>query len=239
MFLSSVLRPKPLLPRCSKLLPIFPGGRSHFSLNFWDSLDPEVTVHQISAELCPFENLLIFFLLFPVTFTYSLHPVHWIIQESVYVLHLITCHRHIMPTYLRSSCWKYHQIYSAQFRYQDWTCPQIIVKILAPPKYYKSHPQYFPTQTISSLDSDASQLDISTKGKYSIPIKNMETWEKRACRLVAINSDLFSMAAYQCPWNSCSVYQTLYRSVYNISYRITSGSKPFSFCLLKISTGSL
>ena len=32
MLLLCVLRPKALLPRHSKLLPIFPGGRSHFSL---------------------------------------------------------------------------------------------------------------------------------------------------------------------------------------------------------------
>ena len=54
MLLLCVLPPKALLPRSTKLLPIFPGGRSHFSLNFWASL---VTVHQISAELCPNENL--------------------------------------------------------------------------------------------------------------------------------------------------------------------------------------
>ena len=73
MLLLSVVRPKPLLPRCSKLLHIFPGRRSHFSLNFWASLDPEVTVHQISAELCPFEflfiYLLFFFFLFPINST--------------------------------------------------------------------------------------------------------------------------------------------------------------------------
>ena len=36
--------------------------------------------------------------------------------------------------------------------------------------------------------------------KYSIPIKNLEIWDKRAHNLVAINShaDLFSMAAYLC-----------------------------------------
>ena len=28
---------------------------------------------------------------------------------------------------------------------QDWTCSQNIVKLLAPLKYYRSHPQYFPT----------------------------------------------------------------------------------------------
>ena len=48
--------------------------------------------------------------------------------------------------------------------------------------------------------TDASQLDISSRGKYSIPIKNMEILEKRACNLVAINShaNLFLSATYQC-----------------------------------------
>ena len=77
------------------------GGRSHFSLNFWASLDPEVTVNQRSAELYSFEIFCKFFFCFQLT--YSLHPEHWIIQKSVYVLHLITCHGRIMPR-LRSSC---------------------------------------------------------------------------------------------------------------------------------------
>ena len=40
MLHSSVCYLKPFLPRLSKLLPIFPGGRSHFSLNFCARLDP-------------------------------------------------------------------------------------------------------------------------------------------------------------------------------------------------------
>ena len=62
---------------------------TYFSLNFWVSCDPEVTVHQISAELCPF--------LFPINPSHSLHPEHRIIQESVYLLCLITCHGRMMP----------------------------------------------------------------------------------------------------------------------------------------------
>ena len=83
---------------------------------------------------------------------------------------------------------------------QDWTCPQQFVKLLALMRFYKSKSQYFPTQNIPPLDTDASQLDISSRGKYSIPIKNMGIWEKRACSLVVIDShaDLFSSAAYQC-----------------------------------------
>ena len=83
---------------------------------------------------------------------------------------------------------------------QDGKCLQELVKLLAPMRYYTSISQYFPTQNISPLDPDTSQLDISSRGKYSIPIKNMRIWEKRACYLVAINSHaaLFLSAAYQC-----------------------------------------
>ena len=35
-------------------------------------------------------------LLFPINSSHSLHLEHWIIQESVYVLHLITCHGRMM-----------------------------------------------------------------------------------------------------------------------------------------------
>ena len=43
-------------------------------------------------------------------------------------------------------------------------------------------------------------MDLSNKGKCSIPMKNIEIWEKRAHKLIAINShaDLFSSAAYLC-----------------------------------------
>ena len=83
---------------------------------------------------------------------------------------------------------------------QDWTCPQKLVKLLAPMRYYKSKSQYFPTENIPHLDADVSQLVMSSRGKYSIPIKNLEIWEKRARSLVAVNShaDLFSSTAYLC-----------------------------------------
>ena len=55
-------------------------------------------------------------------------------------------------------------------------------------------------EKITHLNADALQLDMSSRGKYSVPIKNLEIWEKRARNLVAINSqaDLFSSAAYLC-----------------------------------------
>ena len=43
-------------------------------------------------------------------------------------------------------------------------------------KYYRSKSQYFPTENISHLDADASQLDMSSRSKYSVPIKNLEVW---------------------------------------------------------------
>ena len=43
-------------------------------------------------------------------------------------------------------------------------------------------------------------LDISNKGRASIPLKNLEAWERKARKLVSINShaDLFSSAAFLC-----------------------------------------
>ena len=82
---------------------------------------------------------------------------------------------------------------------KDWVCPQNVVSHLTQTKYYKSHSQFFPTDNIPPLESEASLLDLSNKGKCSIPMRNLEIWEKRARKLVAINShtDLFSSAAYR------------------------------------------
>ena len=50
-------------------------------------------------------------------------------------------------------------------------------------------------------------------GKYSVPSKNMEIWEKRARSQVAINSyaDLFSSAAYQCLQQESMSVNALFR----------------------------
>ena len=83
---------------------------------------------------------------------------------------------------------------------KDWLCPQNLVLSLALMKYYKSKNQYLATENLSQLESNASSLDISSRGRCSVPVKNSEFWEKRACKLVAISShaDLFSSAAYLC-----------------------------------------
>ena len=83
---------------------------------------------------------------------------------------------------------------------KDWLCPQHLVSFLAPTKYYKSQNQYFPTENLPLLEPDALLLDISTRGRCSVPVKNLEFWEKRARELVVINlhADLFSSAAYLC-----------------------------------------
>ena len=73
-----------------------------------------------------------------------------------------------------------------------------MVSALAPTKFYKSQNQYLPTDNIPQLEADVSLLDISNKGRASIPLKNLEAWERKARKLVAINShaDLFSSAAF-------------------------------------------
>ena len=44
------------------------------------------------------------------------------------------------------------------------------------------------------------KLDMSSKGSYSVTDRNLELWEKKARKLVAIKShaDSFSSAAYLC-----------------------------------------
>ena len=81
---------------------------------------------------------------------------------------------------------------------KDWICSQNLVSSLGPMKYYKSQKQYFPMENLLQLESEASLLDMSSRGRYSVPMRNLECWEKRARKLVAINlhADLFSSAAY-------------------------------------------
>ena len=83
---------------------------------------------------------------------------------------------------------------------RDWICPQSLVSALAPTKFYKNQNQYLPTDNIPQLEADASLLDISIKGRASILLKNLEAWERKARKLVSVNShaDLFSSAAFLC-----------------------------------------
>ena len=84
--------------------------------------------------------------------------------------------------------------------FRDWICPQNMVSALAPTKFYKSQNQYLPTDNIPQLEADASLLDLSNEGRASIPLKNLEAWERKARKLISINShaDLFSSAAFLC-----------------------------------------
>ena len=93
-----------------------------------------------------------------------------------------------------------HNRFDSDKCFSDWICPQNLVSALAPTKFYKSQNQYLPTDNIPQLEADASLLDISNKGRASIPLKNLEAWERKARKLVSINShaDLFSSAAFLC-----------------------------------------
>ena len=91
---------------------------------------------------------------------------------------------------------------------KGWVCPPNLVSALTQTKYYKSHSQFFPTDNIPQLESEASLLDLSNKGKCSIPMRNLENWEKRARKLMAINShvDLFFLCCilmYVCSSRQC------------------------------------
>ena len=90
---------------------------------------------------------------------------------------------------------------------RDWICPQSLVSALALIKFYKSQNQYFPADNIPQLEADVSLLDISNKGRASIPLKNLEAWERKARKLVSINShaDLFSAAFLSLQQESMSV----------------------------------
>ena len=83
---------------------------------------------------------------------------------------------------------------------KDWLSSQNLVSSLAPTKFYRSQNQYFPTENIPPLEVDASLLDLSSKGRWLIPVKSLDVWGKRPRNLVVINSyaDLFSSAAYLC-----------------------------------------
>ena len=83
---------------------------------------------------------------------------------------------------------------------KDWVRSQNLVYALTQTKFYMSQSQYFPTDNIPPLESDASVLDLSNKEICTIRMKSTEIWEKRACKLIAINLhvDLFSSAAYLC-----------------------------------------
>ena len=80
---------------------------------------------------------------------------------------------------------------------RDWICYQNLVS-LSQIKFYKHQNQYFPTDNIPPLESEDSLLDLSSKVKCSIPMRNIEIWEKIVRKLIAINAhaDLISSAAY-------------------------------------------
>ena len=81
---------------------------------------------------------------------------------------------------------------------KGWLCPQNL--ILFQRNITKARINIFLRKNLPQLEADSSLLDISNRGICSVPVKNLEVWEKRACKLMAINShaDLFSSAAYLC-----------------------------------------
>ena len=110
---------------------------------------------------------------------------------------------------------------------KEWVCPPNLASALTQTKYYKSHSQFFPTDNIP-------QLDLSNKEKCSISMRNLENWEKRARKLVAINShaDLFSFCCILIYAAAVNVYtstvktfgshsqidKTCYCHVYDVGY---------------------
>ena len=66
---------------------------------------------------------------------------------------------------------------------KDWLCPQHLVSSLAPTKYYKSQSHYFPTENLPKLEADGSLLDISSRGRCSVQVKNLEFWKKESSQI--------------------------------------------------------
>ena len=69
------------------------------------------------------------------------------------------------------------------------------VSALVPTKFYKSQNQFLPSDNVPPLEADASLLELSNKGRASVPIKNLEAWEKKARIAISSHADLFSSAA--------------------------------------------
>ena len=63
---------------------------------------------------------------------------------------------------------------------RDWICSQSLLSSLTQTKFYRSQSQYFLTDSVPPLESEASVLHLSSKGKCSIPMKNLEIWGKKS-----------------------------------------------------------
>ena len=113
---------------------------------------------------------------------------------------------------------------------KDWLCPQNLAASLTSTKLYKSQNQYFPPENILQLEADASLLDLSNKGRCSVPRKNLEVWEKRARKLVAIKShaDLFSSAAYLCLQQESMLVTTLSRPLEAVAKSVKHATAMFT-----------
>ena len=122
--------------------------------------------------------------------------------------------------------------------FSDWICPQNLVSALAPTKFYKCQNQYLPTDNIPQLEADASLLDISNKGRASIPLKNLEAWERKARKLVSITShaDLFSSAAFLCLQQESMSVAALSRLLEAITKSIKHATAFIIYSFLLLST---
>ena len=87
---------------------------------------------------------------------------------------------------------------------KDWLYSPNLISSLALTKFYSLNQYFpksiFPNRKYSTIRSGRFFAGFIQKGRCSIPVKNLEAWEKRARKLVAINShtDWFSSAAYLC-----------------------------------------
>ena len=110
-----------------------------------------------------------------------------------------------------------------------------LVTSLAPTKFYKSQNQYLLTDNVPTLEADASLLDLSNKGRYAIPIKQLGSMGKESsqthssqfpCRLVFICSIFMpptridvGCGPFKTSWGRSKIDQTRYSYVHHINNR--------------------
>ena len=118
----------------------------------------------------------------------SIYGIEYLMESHATPLLLLPQSKLVENTvrFLQSKNWKIDTQKCGRY----WICSQNLVSSLTKTKFYNR-------VSIPPLEMEVSLLDFSSKGKCSIPMRNIEIWEKRAHKLIAVNShaDLFSSAA--------------------------------------------
>ena len=82
---------------------------------------------------------------------------------------------------------------------QDWVLSRADIKKQVKFKCYQSHNEFFPTETASALDPDATRLGMSLTGSYPVKvsaIKDLETLSRDTIKILS-HAKIFSFAVYK------------------------------------------